>query len=154
MKKILTSLVVFSFLFLLATPVLAFPALIPEECRGEALLPLCQIGGKVPGTEKVCTAADRGCTSCPLDQENRAGCCCDLGSVERTAVNVSQIILGLAGSVALVIFVIGGILYITSGGAAEKVKKATSLLKGAVVGLAIILLAGLIIQTILTKLTS
>jgi hypothetical protein len=134
MKKILTSLVVFSFLFLIATPVLAFPSLIPDECREGAPL--------------------EGCKSCPLDQESRAGCCCDLSSVERTAVNVSQIILGVAGSVALVIFVIGGVIYITSGGSSDKVQKATSLLKGAVVGLAIILLAGLIIQTILTKLTA
>ena len=99
MKKILTGLVVFSFLFLVATPVLAFPSLIPEECRGEAPL--------------------TGCKSCSLDQEQRAGCCCDLSSVERTAVNVSQVILGVAGSVALLVFVIGGILYITSGVAAE-----------------------------------
>ena len=135
MKKILTSLIVICLMFLVATPVFAFPSLIPAECIDDAPL--------------------AGCTkNCPLDKENRAGCCCDLSSIERTAVNVSQIILGVAGSIALVIFVIGGILYITSGGASEKVKKATSLLKGAVVGLAIILLAGLIIQTILTKLTT
>lgn len=148
MKKILTSLVIFSFLFFVVTPVMAFPSLIPAECAGDALLPMCSAGAD------GCTAEKMGCKMCPIDQENRAGCCCDLSSIERTAVNISQIILGVAGSIALLVFVIGGVLYITSGGASEKVKKATSLLKGAVVGLAIILLAGLIIQTILTKLTS
>ena len=135
MKKILTSLVVFSLLFLVVTPVLAFPSLIPEECAGDAELD------------------PKKCKPCPLEQEDRKGCCCDLSSVERTAVNVSQIILGVTGSVVLLVFVLGGILYMTSGGAAEKVKKATTMIKTAVIGLAIILLAGIIIQTILLKLT-
>ena len=136
MKKILTYLLVFSFLFLMATPVLAFPTLIPAECAGNAELDTSI------------------CTDCPLNQADRTGCCCNLSSVERTAVNVSQIILGVAGSVVLLIFVIGGVLYMVSGGAAEKVKKATTMLKTSVIGLAIIMLAGLIIQTILKKLTS
>ena len=135
MKKILTSLIVFSFLFLMITPVLAFPSLIPAECAGDAELDLSK------------------CKDCPLNQENRDGCCCNLSSIERTAVNVSQIILGVTGSIALLIFVLGGILYMTSGGASDKVQKATNMLKSAVIGIAIILLAGIIIQTILTKLT-
>lgn len=134
MKKLFTSLLVFIFLFIVAIPVYAFPTLIPEECRGDAAL--------------------TGCTDCPLNQADRAGCCCNLSSVERTAVNVSQIILGVTGSIALLIFVIGGIMYMTSGGSSDKVKKATTVLKTAVIGIAIILLAGLIIQTVLKSLTS
>ena len=133
MKQVLMGLVMFSFMFLIATPVFAFPSLIPAECRGEAKL--------------------TGCSDCPLDKADRTGCCCNLSSVELTAVNVSQIILGVAGSIALLVFVIAGILFMISQGNSDKIGKATSMMKAAVIGIAIILLAGLAIQILITKLT-
>ena len=69
------------------------------------------------------------------------------------SVNVSQIILGVAGSIALLVFVIAGILFMISQGNSDKIGKATSMMKAAVIGIAIILLAGLAIQILITKLT-
>lgn len=145
MKKLFAGLFIFVLLSSVATPALAFPTLIPPECSSKAELDKTK------------------CDDCPLnmsneerDAKNKSAkpCCCNLSSVERTAVNVSQIILGVTGSIALLIFVIGGIMYMTSGGSSDKVKKATTMLKTAVIGIAIILLAGLIIQTVLKSLTS
>lgn len=158
MKKLLIILIWSVVALSAATPVWAFPTLIPPECAGTATL-----GKDIAGNPL--------CDSCPISMTNaerqaketayRTGaagakpkpCCCDLSSVERIAVNVTQIILGISGSLALLTFVVGGILYMTSGGESGKVQKATTMLKTAVIGIAIILLAGIIVQTILKKLT-
>lgn len=136
MKTVAYSFILTLIFTFLALPALAFPSLIPAECSGSAEL----------DTTK--------CKDCSLDQEDRTGCCCNLSSVERTAVNVSQIILGVTGSIALLMFVIGGVMYIISGGSPDKVKKATDVLKNSAIGIAIILLAGLAVQILLKKLTS
>jgi len=142
MKKLIISSILFLVALSVATPAWAFPTLIPPECAGKASLIACD--------------------DCPISMSNaerqtKEGsdkpCCCNLSSVERIAVNITQIILGIAGSLALLTFVIGGVLYMTSGGESGKVQKATTMLKTAVIGIAIILLAGIIVQTILKKLT-
>lgn len=140
MRKTIIVVVLSLCVFSLATPVFAFPTLVPVECSGDALL-------DNPST------AQEECKNCELGKESGPECCCNLSSVERIAVNVMQIILGVAGSLALLTFVVGGVLYMTSGGEPAKVSKATTMLKTAVIGIAIILLSGIIIQTILRKLT-
>jgi hypothetical protein len=74
---------------------------------------------------------------------------CDLSQVQILMVTVGQIILGLSGSVALLMFIIGGIMYLTSGGQPAKVQKGTKMITGAVIGLIIIFSAGVVIKFIL-----
>lgn len=74
---------------------------------------------------------------------------CNLGSVETTIGNIASIILGISGSVTLAVFVIGGILYMTSGGNKERIGKANTMLKNAFIGLIIIFLSGALIKTLL-----
>ncbi|MBT5503412.1 hypothetical protein HN858_02850 [Candidatus Falkowbacteria bacterium] len=74
---------------------------------------------------------------------------CNLGSVEQTIANVAQIILGISGSVTLLVFVVGGIMYMLSGGNKERIGKATTMLKNAFIGLVIIFLSGALIKTLL-----
>lgn len=62
------------------------------------------------------------------------------------AVNVSEKILGLVGSLALLAFVYGGIMFLISGGNSEKVEKGKQILIGAVVGLVIVFTSYMIIQ--------
>jgi len=81
---------------------------------------------------------------------NAAGC--TLSSVETLAANVAGVILGISGSIALLMFVIGGFLYIFSGGRSERVSQATKILTSSVIGLALILGAGVIIKFILKAL--
>ena len=78
---------------------------------------------------------------------------CGLSQVEELAIRVAQIIIGFTGSIALLMFVIGGIMYVTSGGNGEKIKKANSMLINSVIGLAIIMFAGLAIRVVLRVLT-
>lgn len=69
-----------------------------------------------------------------------------LTCVLQTFGNISQIILGLTGSLALLMFVYGGFLLVTSGGSQEKVAKGKKAITNAVIGIFIIMTSGLIIQ--------
>jgi hypothetical protein len=137
-------------------PAFAITSLLPAECTGNAYIAEC----------RVCTAEERAtvgnccpedqpavCQDCPLDQPRTSNCCCNLSSVEALAFNIAQIVLGVSGSLALLMFVIGGFFYIFSGGEGAKVKKATSIITNAVIGLAIILFAGVAIKLLVLKLT-
>jgi lysylphosphatidylglycerol synthetase-like protein (DUF2156 family) len=67
--------------------------------------------------------------------------------------NVSEIIgkvitwvLGLVGGIAVLFIVYAGILYVTSGGNKERIEKAKQTLTYAVIGLIVIVLAGVIVK--------
>ncbi|MCX6746473.1 MAG: hypothetical protein NTX00_05720, partial [Candidatus Parcubacteria bacterium] len=70
-----------------------------------------------------------------------------------TIANIIRVALGLLGIVAVVIIIYGGVLYLTSMGEPEKIKKAKDLLIAAIIGLVIILtsfaIASFIISSIL-----
>jgi amino acid transporter len=63
-------------------------------------------------------------------------------------------ILGVTGSIALLMFVYGGFLWLISGGEAEKVKKGKEVMKWAVLGLVVIVGAYMIVSMIVTALES
>ncbi|MFA5163669.1 MAG: hypothetical protein WC441_04080 [Patescibacteria group bacterium] len=67
-------------------------------------------------------------------------------------VNISNLILGLVGSLSLLMFIYGGITFLISAGNAEQVSKAQKIIIAAVVGLIIVFTSYLIIQFIMTNL--
>ena len=71
---------------------------------------------------------------------------CDLSKVEQLMVNLAQIILGVAGSVALLMLIIGGVMYLTSGGTQARVQKGTKIITSAIIGLIIIFAAGFVVR--------
>jgi hypothetical protein len=64
-------------------------------------------------------------------------------------VNYSNAILGIVGSLALLMFVYGGFMFLISSGNSEKVTKARGIVIAAVVGLAIVFASYLIIQFVM-----
>jgi len=66
---------------------------------------------------------------------------CNLTDFQNTLVNVSKIIMGLSGSIALLLFVYGGFTWLVSSGNKEMVNKGRNILIAAVVGLVIVFLA-------------
>lgn len=75
----------------------------------------------------------------------------DLGNYELNdflvlAVNLSQWILGIVGSLALLMFVYGGLTFVLSGGSAQAVDKGKKILIGAVIGLVIVFTSWTIIK--------
>ncbi|MCK4891758.1 MAG: DUF1634 domain-containing protein [Candidatus Pacebacteria bacterium] len=63
-------------------------------------------------------------------------------------------ILGLIGSIALLLMIIAGIMYMTAAGVEEKITSAKKILSGAIIGLGIALLAFSLLQVLLSILNS
>ncbi len=77
-----------------------------------------------------------------------------LGSTESIPALIGKVIyavMGLVGSISLAMFVYGGIVWLTSGGSPDKVKKGKDVLVWAVIGLAIIFSSYAITNFIFTQ---
>ncbi len=66
--------------------------------------------------------------------------------------DIINILIGLGSVVAVAMIIVSGITLITSTGDPEKVEQGQRTLAGAIIGLVIVWVAGLIIKTILTAL--
>jgi hypothetical protein len=73
----------------------------------------------------------------------------ELDDLVGVGINVSNLILGIVGSLALLMFVIGGFLMLISAGNSEKVAKAKNILVAAVIGLALVFASYLIINFVM-----
>lgn len=65
--------------------------------------------------------------------------------LESTVVNVVQWVLGFLGLIAVIMILIGGFQWLTSGGNEEKVASAKKVISAAVIGLIVVLLAWAIV---------
>jgi len=63
-------------------------------------------------------------------------------------------LLGVTGSIALLMFVYGGFLWLISAGSPEKVKKGKEVMKWSVLGLVVIVGAYTIVRAVITALES
>lgn len=63
--------------------------------------------------------------------------------------DIIQYVLGVIGILALVMFIYGGILWMTSGGSADKIKKGKDTIVWAVLGLAIVFFSYAIVNFVL-----
>ncbi len=77
---------------------------------------------------------------------------CSLNAFLRLGLSVSQYILGIVGALTLLMFIVGGVVLMLSGGSADKVKKGKDILIGSVIGLVIVFSSYLIIQFTTEKL--
>lgn len=76
----------------------------------------------------------------------------EVNDIVKMMVNVSDIILGLVGSLSLLAFVIGGVMFMLSAGSKEKVQRAQQVIVSAVIGLVIVFSSWLIISFVITSL--
>ena len=67
------------------------------------------------------------------------------------AVNASRWILGIVGSLTLLMFIYGGFMFLISAGSSTKVEEARKIIVAAVVGLLIVLASYLIIKFVLSS---
>jgi type IV secretory pathway VirB2 component (pilin) len=70
------------------------------------------------------------------------------GTIDQNIISVINWGLFVAGTVAVLIIVVAGILYITAAGDEHRIERAKTSLKGAIIGVIIILLAAVIVNTI------
>ena len=66
---------------------------------------------------------------------------CTLDDVMQVFVNISNFILGILGSLVLIVIVWGGFLWLTSAGNSERIEKGKTAMRGAVIGLVIVFVA-------------
>lgn len=85
---------------------------------------------------------------CPPGYEGNCGNY-NLDSFVELAVNISRWILGIVGSLTLLMFIYGGIIFLISAGSSEKIGEAKKIITAAVVGLLIVLSSFLIIKFVL-----
>ncbi len=71
--------------------------------------------------------------------------------LESTVVNIIQWVLGFLGLVAVIMILIGGFQWLTSGGNEEKVAQAKKVISAAVIGLIVVLLAWAIVIFVVSQ---
>lgn len=64
-------------------------------------------------------------------------------------VNISKWILGMVGSLSLIMFIYGGFIFLISSGASDKIAQAKKIIIAAVVGLIIVFTSYIIIKFVL-----
>ncbi len=70
----------------------------------------------------------------------------NLNDVREYAIYLMQFILGLVGTISLVMFVYGGLTFLLSAGNSNNIKKGMEILKAAVIGLILVFASVLIIK--------
>lgn len=140
-------LLVFSFLFLHFTPLLAQGLYNPGGWN-------CT---QISSNTWSCSGACNGnkITDCRvgwLNNNPNCACCgdCQLDDALRVWVNIAKIILRFMGVIALVVLIYGGIMWITSGGSPEKIKTGKSAIGGAVAGILVIVFAYVLVYNLMT----
>lgn len=71
--------------------------------------------------------------------------------LESTIVNVIQWVLGFLGLIAVIMILVGGFQWLTSGGNEEKVASAKKVISAAVIGLIVVLLAWAIVIFVVSQ---
>jgi hypothetical protein len=100
----------------------------------------CITGGLCQGAQNLQVSP----TTAPCSEQNSSG----LQGTIKTAVNILSVIVGIA---AVIMIIIGGFRYITSGGKQESVTAAKNTILYAVIGLVIVALAQVIVRFVLTR---
>ncbi len=66
---------------------------------------------------------------------------CQLSDLMRLVTNLSNIMLGLIGAIVLLMFVYGGLIFLTSAGNRERVEKGKRVMVGSLIGMAIVFMS-------------
>lgn len=91
-----------------------------------------------------------GSGGCPAGYSGNCGNYA-LNDFVRIGDNVSRWIMGIVGSLSLLMFIYGGFVWLTSAGSSDKVTKGKSIIIGAVIGLVIVFTSYMIIGFVLEK---
>ncbi len=93
----------------------------------------------------------------PQNCANTPGCLCNpLGTADLPSLigRVISAVLGIVGSIALLMFIYGGFLWLTSAGSTERITKGKNVLVWATIGLAIIFLSYTLVGFVIKGITS
>jgi len=122
-KKLLLTILLVPFFLLLAQPAHAAITLIPS------------------GDE--CTEADPDSLACCIADGE-----CTLANGVEFLTRVGTFLLGITGSLVLIVFIYGGFIWVTAAGNADKVKKGRDAMIGSIIGMIIVFSAGMIVTNL------
>jgi len=136
-KNIRKKIAVLASVLLLAAPV-AVPAMASAADNVDINSNLCQGANlDLSTTTKTCSANTSGGTS-------------SINNIIHDVINIFSLIVGI---VSVIMIIVGGFRYITSGGASENVSGAKNTIIYAIIGLVVVALAQFIVQFVLNKVT-
>ena len=124
---------------LVATPVMAAS---PTGAEG---------GGSVNIGANLCNGAD---LSLPTDATNSPSCdnsSASTGSFQNLLTKIVNVFTVVVGVIALIMIIVGGARYITSGGDTSRVGQAKTTIIYALIGLVVVVLAQLIVHFVLNQ---
>lgn len=78
---------------------------------------------------------------------------CGLCDFLVTFANIANYMLGALGSCALLLFVYGGIIWLTASGSVERIKKGKDILVNTIIGMIIVMFSWQIINLVISSLT-
>jgi len=86
-----------------------------------------------------------------LNSDPICACCgdCQINNFLGMGVNIANLILKLSGVFALLFLIIGGVLWITSGGSPDQITKGKKMITGSIMGIVVILIAFTLIRVVL-----
>ncbi len=95
------------------------------------------------------------CQGAAIDQPGSGGGCNNVddagSSVQKVASDVINLLSWVVGVISVIMIIVGGFRYITSGGASDKVTGAKNTIIYAIIGLIIVALAQFIVNFVLAK---
>lgn len=96
-----------------------------------------------------------GAETVDLSKANPLQKFCPGGKCDPAALvgGVIKAVLGIVGSIALLMFIYGGFLWLTSGGSTEKITKGKNVLTWAAIGLTVIFLSYTLVNFVIQGLT-
>jgi len=137
-KKIKESIIIAASALLLAVPVLA-PVTVHADSGADIRNSLCG------GVDLDANTASANCTNVDSAGET------DANKLIKNIINIFSLVVGI---VAVVMIIVGGFRYITSGGNDGNVGTAKNTILYAVIGLVIVALAQIIVRFVLHKATA
>ena len=116
-----------------------------------ALAPAVASAASTTIQNSVCSGAGQlnldNSTTC---EASTSGSTSNFDRILTDIINIFSVIVGI---IAVIMIIVGGFRYITSGGASDKVTSAKNTLLYAIVGLIVVALAQIIVQFVLNKAT-
>ena len=139
-KKIKSVLAGIAALTFIASPMLATGAVYAAEATDPAVpTPSADIGGSLK--KGTCLNVDSDCTT----SGSASG---SINNIISTVIDIFSIVVGV---IAVIMIIIGGLKYITSGGDSGNVTGAKNTILYAVIGLVVVALAQIIVRFVLEK---
>jgi len=100
------------------------------------------VSSLVPKALFATTATDNICNGANLDPKTT----CNDVSLNASVASITETLLTVAGAVAVIIIIVGGLTYITSSGDSSRIKQAKDIILYAVIGLIVAILAYAIVH--------